>query len=316
MKSASSVPSDSDIVLGEFLKAYSMADNPQDELERFGAQHPELLEFVQVNRLLDRSQPAATMPPPPEKLGELVLGRCIGAGGMGEIYEAYHERLRRKVAVKIIRRGFITPEARERFVREQLVLAQLHQTHIVPIQSAGEEGVIQYFSMPYVNGASLKHVLDAAFDASTARGAHATSVPQLALQIVEAAKLKPMHVGSESEALMPSGSQSSGAKKESSRRTAASREKLVLTSEYYRSVACLMRDVALAVDHAHGEGVLHRDLKPDNIMVEPNGHAWVIDFGLAGKLSNERVPSVESRSELDGDNFDAKSNIRHKFFRL
>ena len=162
VKSASD-SNDSDQVLGQFLKAFNEAAKPQEVLARYITQYPDradsLLELAQMNQFLDRTQALAAKPLPPKHLGEFVLGRFIGGGGMGEIYEAYHERLQRRVAVKIIRRGWTNREARARFVREQQILAQLHQTHIVPIQTAGEEGEIQYFCMPYVNGASLNHVL-------------------------------------------------------------------------------------------------------------------------------------------------------------
>lgn len=71
------------------------------------------------------------------QLGDFRIRREIAHGGMGEIYEAVQERLHRRVALKIIRRGQVSPEARARFLREQQVLARLHQTHIVPIHTAG-----------------------------------------------------------------------------------------------------------------------------------------------------------------------------------
>ena len=42
-----------------------------------------------------------------------------------------------------------------------------------------------------------------------------------------------------------------------------------------------MATVAEGLHHAHEAGVIHRDLKPANIIVETDGHAWVLDFGLA-----------------------------------
>jgi serine/threonine protein kinase len=98
----------------------------------------------------------------PEQLGEFRLVRPIATGGMGEIYEAIQERLNRRVALKVIRRGRITPDMRARFLREQAILAKLHQTHIVPIHTAGEEGPLQYFAMPYIDGAGLNHVIQTA----------------------------------------------------------------------------------------------------------------------------------------------------------
>src|SRR5438128_12618326 len=98
----------------------------------------------------------------PERLGDFRIVRRLDHGGMGEIYEAVQEHLGRRVAVKVIRRGRASDRARERFEREQKVLALLHQTHIIPIHVAGEEGRLQYFVMPYIEGAALHHVVQAA----------------------------------------------------------------------------------------------------------------------------------------------------------
>ena len=51
--------------------------------------------------------------------------------------------------------------------------------------------------------------------------------------------------------------------------------------EFFHSITTLCRDVARALDYAHDHGVVHRDVKPGNIMVDQEGKAWVTDFGLA-----------------------------------
>src|SRR5262249_11455872 len=57
--------------------------------------------------------------------------------------------------------------------------------------------------------------------------------------------------------------------------------------EYHRAVARAGADVADALDHAHG--VIHRDVKPGNLMIEPDGHVWITDFGLAHLAGDENL---------------------------
>jgi WD40 repeat protein len=55
-----------------------------------------------------------------------------------------------------------------------------------------------------------------------------------------------------------------------------------------------MIEAAGAVHHAHDKGIIHRDIKPDNIMLDRSGHCWVIDFGLAGLLRSAKEPRPET----------------------
>jgi serine/threonine protein kinase/WD40 repeat protein len=218
---------------------------------------------------------------------------------MGEIYEAVQEHLQRRVAVKVIRRGRVSPEARDRFLREQRVLARLHQTHIVPIHVAGEEGRLQYFVMPYIEGAALHHVVRTARELETAEsGSKTPTLAQLAGLAADSRMPagEPPAEAAAGDAGAPGPTEiHPGRPSENDRGdepdapssptpVETSTRPLRLSREYLRSVAQVMADAAEAVQHAHDDGVLHRDLKPSNIMVDQGGQCWIIDFGLARYL--------------------------------
>jgi len=90
------------------------------------------------------------------------IDSVLGRGGMGTVYLATHERLARKVALKVI-----TPELahderfRSRFLRESQLAAALDHPNVVPIYDADEAGGILYLAMRYVPGASLRTLLQA-----------------------------------------------------------------------------------------------------------------------------------------------------------
>src|SRR5881296_3757806 len=147
----------------------------------------------------------------------------IGRGGMGVVFNARDERLKREVAVKVLPPELaFREEIRLRFLREAETAARLSHPHIVPIHSVGEgpDGLV-YFVMAYVDGESV------------------------------AAKLK--RRGS-----LPA---------EESRR--------------------ILMETADALGAAHALGIIHRDVKPDNIMLEGSrGRVMVTDFGIAKALSS------------------------------
>ena len=130
-----------DEIMALFARDLETADDPGTVIRDYCAGHPSLAEEIRalaaMMQKVDRSRPEPAVQQPTQ-LGEFRILRRIDHGGQGEIYEAVQERLHRRVAVKIIRRGRISPDARARFLREQQVLAQLHQTHIVPIYTADE----------------------------------------------------------------------------------------------------------------------------------------------------------------------------------
>jgi serine/threonine protein kinase len=261
-----STPDAEDAILGQFVRELESTADREALVRRYAEQYPALAGEFQPLAALNRmmQQPQAEAPALPPRLGEFRILRKIAQGGMGEVYEAEQERLRRRVAVKVIRHGRISGQARARFLREQMVLARLHQTHIVPIHTAGEEGPLQYFAMPFIEGAPLHHVVRTAFARETAgRHSKTPTLGELAsLTADSGADVEPDAQPSEAEA-----------------------GPLTLSPEYFRSVAQVMVDAAEALHHAHGAQILHRDLKPSNVMVDTAGQCWIIDFGLAGYLT-------------------------------
>ncbi len=147
----------------------------------------------------------------------------IGRGGMGVVYNARDERLKRRVAVKVLPPDLaFREEIRTRFLREAETAARLSHPHIVPIYSVGEspDGLV-YFVMAYVDGEPLS------------------------------AKLK--------------------------------RRGRLPPDEARR----IMIETADALGAAHGVGIIHRDVKPDNILLEGSrGRVVVTDFGIAKALSS------------------------------
>jgi TolB-like protein/tetratricopeptide (TPR) repeat protein len=147
----------------------------------------------------------------------------IGAGGMGVVYRARDERLRREVAIKVLPAGTLDdPERRARFHREAVALAQLNHPGIATLFEFDRAGDLDFLVMEHVAGETLERHLARA---PLAEG----EIVALGLQIAE----------------------------------------------------------ALAA--AHEQGVVHRDLKPGNVIVTPRGRVKLLDFGVAKFVGGERA---------------------------
>jgi serine/threonine protein kinase len=219
-----------------------------------------------------------------ERLGPYRIVGVIARGGMGEVFEAVEEPLNRRVAVKTIRSGHSTrPNWMQRFLHEREVLARLHHTLIVPIFAAGQEGDLLYFSMPYIPGASLGQLIHTARRTESRTPGHMSSTFE---DLVAQARSGSERTGPTAPAteVPPPAKQPSPI--------------LELRPDYMRSTVQLMAAVAEALHHAHEAGIIHRDLKPSNLMVEPNGHLWVLDFGLARVRPEHDGPGPDTASPL------------------
>ena len=99
----------------------------------------------------------ATRAPSPERLGDYLILRRIGGGGMGVVYEAEHESLRSRVALKVMHPRF-RADARylRRFHSEARLAAGLHHTNIVGVFDYGEQDGVCYYAMQFIEGQPLE----------------------------------------------------------------------------------------------------------------------------------------------------------------
>lgn len=204
-------------------------------------------------------------------LGDFRILREVGRGGMGIVYEAEQVSLGRRIALKVLPFALtLDPRQLQRFKNEARAAAQLHHQHIVPVYYVGSERGIHFYAMQYIDGPSLAEVIQGLRQLAEPSEVHAV------LPIVSA--------GSTPDRL-----ESTGPYPPTPRAIeTAIRRPDELTTVYsadsptfYPALARLGAQAAEALEHAHEYGVVHRDIKPGNLMVDGQHHLWITDFGLA-----------------------------------
>ena len=193
----------------------------------------------------------------PQTIGRYQVQRLLGAGAMGSVVLAEDPRIKRKVAIKLVKLDTVRNEADRheflmRFQREAEVSGLLNHPGIVAIYDVGEEeGLGPFLAMEYVPGKPLDSLLKAA-----------TPMPL--------------------------------------------KEKLRIAAA-----------IAEALDHAHAKGIIHRDVKPGNVMVGEDGRTKLMDFGIAkredGSLTQTGTflgtPSYASPEQIKEGTVDSRSDI-------
>ena len=155
------------------------------------------------------------------------ISRELGGGGMSRVFVAEETSLGRKVVIKVLPPELAAELSAERFEREVRLAAQLQHPQIVPVLTAGDAGGVPYYTMPLVEGESLRAQL---------------------------AREGPLPIP---------------------------------------RVISVLRDVAKALEFAHARGVVHRDIKPDNVLFAGSSAA-VTDFGIAKALSASKAAAAPS----------------------
>jgi serine/threonine protein kinase/WD40 repeat protein len=251
----------------EFMDRLQRGDDP--DTEEYAARYPQLARQIRegfpVLRTL-RPSGGGEVLAGPERYGEFRLVRRIGRGGMGVVYEAVQEPLGRRVALKILAGPLAAdPTARERFRREARTAAGLHHTHIVPVYAVGEQDGMAYYAMQLIDGRGLDDVIA---ELRSSRGAAGTASTEQA----------PADAGAPTvTGALPGPERPGSDRGEEDTSTPAA----PVRADHIRQAASLGVQAAEALDYAHRHGVLHRDVKPSNLLLDSGGNLWVSDFGLA-----------------------------------
>jgi serine/threonine protein kinase/WD40 repeat protein len=267
---------DASAVLGQLADEFTAAvrAGTLPSVEDYAARCPELAERIRAlfptllflegmaggkPGLSGAAPPAAASLSPGQTFNHYRVERELGRGGMGVVYEAVHLPLGKRVALKVLPLlAGAGSNSLERFLREARTAAGLHHTNIVPVFDIGQCGGLPYYAMQYVAGCGLDRVLATMQGEAPAAPADVATAPYTPAEAspAVAAPLSPA-----AAALVDAG-----------RRRSA---------DYLRRVAELGAQAADGLEHAHRRGVVHRDVKPSNLLLDEQGVLWVTDFGLA-----------------------------------
>lgn len=265
------------------------------------------------------------------RVGGFRLIREISRGGMGIVYEAEQEALQRRVAIKVLPSSpMLTETQLERFRREGTAIARLHHSHIVPVFGTGEQNGIHYCVMQYIEGCSLDRLIRAlrrhfgvalndaessAEESSRAanRGASIEDSQHPEADKGDSSTFHSLKVLLLDEALTDSKSFIANVEQT----TDLVRKCKQFPATYWKKVARIGADMADALSHAHSQGILHRDVKPANLLMDQVGQVWLADFGVAKLTDHDNLTATggligtlryASPEQLDGHS-DARSDI-------
>jgi serine/threonine protein kinase/WD40 repeat protein len=284
----------------EFLGLVRRGERPH--IDDFAARDParaqEIRDFLsallfveglkpQADITIDAIEPGSSRPVHDlERLGDFRIVRELGRGGMGIVYEAEQESLSRRVALKVLAPGMArTSQQTRRFLREARAAARLHHTNIVPVFGVGEENGLYYYAMQFIPGLGLDKVLGdirrLKCDAHSESNDSASPTRHWECDESATPPVAPNSTNTDTK-IAPRAWMPAALLGPSVLRSTTDSE-----AQYAHAVAGIGLQVAEALEYAHRHGTLHRDVKPSNILLDPQRIAWVTDFGLAKAVEDE-----------------------------
>ena len=209
--------------------------NLRRELELMLAHHDQAEDFIESPAYVVEAESILNGPVDSltgRSFGQYQIDRMLGQGGMGIVYLAFDEVLRRKVALKFLHEDVTGDSTRLlRFRQEARAASALNHPNILTIFDFGERDQCQFSVTEYVEGETL-------------------------------------------------------------------RQQMVTGRMSLRSILDICVQIASALAAAHDAGIVHRDVKPENIMLRRDGLIKVLDFGLA-KLTNSAIHNLETSTQVD-----------------
>jgi serine/threonine protein kinase len=219
------------------------------------------------------------------QIGDFRIERRLGAGGMGIVYQAWQTSLNRPVALKVLGQALTQDTDVARFQREAQAAARLRHPSIAQVYFIGQDRHLCFLAMELVEGLSLRKVLDHLGRAKASETGIDTAV-QADLDGDPGARPVRFDIPTENF-----GRDQEPPAKTTDLNPYLSPQALQLRTSMAHVRRCceIAREAAQALAHAHEQGVVHRDIKPDNLLLDRKGKVHLIDFGVARFFDDQAI---------------------------
>ncbi|MCA9177887.1 MAG: protein kinase [Planctomycetales bacterium] len=266
-----------------------------------------LVEGAKRHAMLELSEADSPVPRVPERLDMYRIVSEIGRGGMGVVYRAEDEVLRRHVALKVISPKYLSrwgdvEDRIARFETEARIAARLQHSNIVQIYGFSQDQGTHYLAMQLIDGLPLDSLWDQlrsggkadASDQATraATPETRTAAWDLTWSLIHDAQgdasssttFDPAAAGDREDRgdVVATHASAVGSAQVKQLQEATHRR------PYWLAIARIGDQVAGALQYSHEKGVTHRDIKPGNLLLDSSGVVWVADFGLAREVAPDQ----------------------------